>query len=83
MGLCTTQRFVQELCAGGSLARFLAAGLLRRPGGGLAWPRALLLLRDAAAGLAHAHARGAGAPPCLPARRIVHKKGCTSRRHAE
>ena len=53
---------MQEFCAGGSLANFLRQGHARSAERGLNWARALILMRDVAAGMAYVHKQGIGAP---------------------
>ena len=53
---------MQEFCAGGSLANFLQQGHARSAERGLNWARALILMRDVAAGMAYVHKQGIGAP---------------------
>lgn len=56
---------LQEFCAGGSLASFLREGHARSPETGLNWSRALILMRDVAAGMAYVHKQGVGAASML------------------
>lgn len=52
---------IQEYCAGGTLANLVRHGHLISKEGGVRFERALMLLRDVAAGLAYVHSQEIGA----------------------
>ena len=52
---------IQEYCAGGTLANLVKHGHLMSKEGGVRFERALMLLRDVAAGLAYVHSQDIGA----------------------